>query len=124
MIKYALVLALFAGACSQPIPPEDCKRFMTGTFVFEGTSGAGFKIVRTADKQTETNLSTGETSKWSVSWTDDCTYVITFRERSSSRPTLHNQITVKFVKAVGDLLYFDTYADGQNLLSGKMQKVK
>jgi hypothetical protein len=84
----ALLLTLASlAACSKSADPADCKRFKTGHFRFVAhQSGMAYSwlIDRTDSIQTETDEVTGDVSKLSVKWVDDCHYQL--KLMSSTRP--------------------------------------
>jgi hypothetical protein len=120
-MKYLALLAILFSSCNQD--PATCQQVKTGTFTFESGSSL-YKIVRTANEQSETNLTTGETSTWGVAWQDDCTYVITLKRRSTNTPTQYPTQTIKITKVTGNNVYFESHDGEHALLTGRMEKVK
>lgn len=77
-----LLMATSAPSIAQDSP---CKRFIHGRFE-EGTrtkqeilSGkrAGVRVLRRGRSQVETNFSTGTKVRYTIRWTDPCTFVLT-----------------------------------------------
>lgn len=119
-MKYFVLLALLCSACKRPV---NCKDFRTGTFVLEGDTN--YKFVRTSDTQIETNLSTGDTTVFDITWLDDCSYRLNFREGYYPKRNDTLIMTVKIIKTAGDYMYYESTAKGYSRsVAGKLLKVK
>ncbi len=74
LLIISLVLSPHIGA-AQHLPADSCKRFITGTFLVEGSEH--IRIRRTARHQYETDSRNKTRSKYKIEWVGDCAYNIT-----------------------------------------------
>jgi hypothetical protein len=77
----ALVL-VFEGA-SQSVSDEQCSQMRKGKYIMESPGGGDIYIKRKRKKQHEYYLKTGKKYVFSIVWTSDCTYELTFLRGNS-----------------------------------------
>ena len=56
---------------------SDCATFKTGTF-YSKNAGETYSIRRKGRNEIQTNLKTGDSTIWEISWQNDCTYILRY----------------------------------------------
>lgn len=100
---------------------HDCAYFKTGTFsLIDSEKNLNTTIVRTDSLQTETNNITGAVTKASVTWTDSCTYQMTYLESSSEAAgnIIGKTLVVRMVNIENETYNYTAKLKGSNYTSG------
>lgn len=74
-MKYIFILSsiIIAAVGSQDVP--DCRNFKTGVFLLSDTAqNLSYRIERNDSLQIETRIGSGDTSRYKVTWRNDCEY--------------------------------------------------
>lgn len=110
--------------CAQE-KPADCKSMQTGTFEYMVEGLEHVKIVRTANKQVETNAKTGGSITGTVKWLSDCEYELTFDKvtEKGAEAMVGKKIRTTITAVDGDVVSLHVTADeGEGDL--QMKKIK
>ncbi len=102
---------------------HDCAYFKTGTFsLIDSEKNLNTTIVRTDGLQTETNNITGAVTKASVTWTDSCTYEMTYLESSSEAAgnIIGKTLVVRMVNIENETYNYTAKLRGSNYTSGNI----
>jgi len=76
-VSTIIFLILFSFACRDN--RKECRIAQTGTFYYyPRNTNRQFRIIRTANLQTEIDLATGDSSFWRISWKSECNFSVSF----------------------------------------------
>lgn len=109
LLKYIICLFLFCFLTQIILAQTNenlCTEIHNGIFYFyPKNSEDKFVMVREGDLQKESNITTGDTIMWKVSWIDDCTYALKFISTNSIVPTENLKILKKhpFIYNINDV---------------------
>ena len=119
---FALILISLCGCTHTPI---DCARFRKGNFILHYNfkqHTTNFYISRGDSTQTEININTSESSKYTISWVTDCSYetrlVETLFTFPSSKKSYQRALPKKttIIRTAEDYYIFRTTSAGTNLV--------
>lgn len=96
-------------SCISSSNKNNCAEYQTGTFDLNDPSiGVHTRIERDEMFQFETNLANGNETKCSITWIDDCTYVLKYLETESERlkPLIGHELIIEITKTDDRKVFF------------------
>ncbi len=96
----------------------DCQAVKTGVFKLEDIeSGRTYRIERTSTIQTETLMHSGDTSKYNVTWINDCKYELRIIEGREEVFEFYKDkiLKIEITETYSDRYSFKAYIDGTNI---------
>lgn len=107
---------LFFGATS-PQAKLDCSEFKTGSFKMlnENKKEESVTVERTSSFQFEHDEASGQTTKLSIGWTDDCTYYLEYIEGfdGMEKTFQGRKLWVKIIEVKGKMYKYAAWFAGE-----------
>ncbi len=109
-----LILGIFIlmASCS---PAKSCKSFKTGKFtLIDNQKNLEYTIERNDSIQTETNVKTGQVTKFKIDWESDCKYSLTmiYGRQEIMDYYKNRKLRIEIVEIYDDGYKFSTKLDG------------
>src|SRR4051812_10963077 len=78
-IPFLLIVVLLLLSFTSRSQNQNCESLKNGTFfTYPKNTQEQWKTERNRDYQKETNLQTGDTSRWKISWQKDCRFTLKY----------------------------------------------